>query len=70
MRAPRGAGFGAHARPLPTAAALRPPRPERSGHGSFSNNRELNDFLGNAVHASIMVPYHGWRISHRCGGAG
>ena len=37
----------------------------RSGHNSFSNNRQLNDFVGNVVHSSILVPYHGWRISHR-----
>nr|ABU54076.2 omega 3 desaturase O3D-III [Chlorella sp. LKT-2007]API83166.1 omega-3 desaturase [Chlorella vulgaris] len=35
------------------------------GHQSFSNNKQLNDFVGNLVHASILVPYHGWRISHR-----
>lgn len=35
------------------------------GHQSFSNNKALNDFVGNITHASIMVPYHGWRISHR-----
>eukprot|EP00199_Chlamydomonas_sp_CCMP681_P002454 CAMPEP_0119105700 /NCGR_PEP_ID=MMETSP1180-20130426/3595_1 /TAXON_ID=3052 ORGANISM="Chlamydomonas cf sp, Strain CCMP681" /NCGR_SAMPLE_ID=MMETSP1180 /ASSEMBLY_ACC=CAM_ASM_000741 /LENGTH=417 /DNA_ID=CAMNT_0007090825 /DNA_START=69 /DNA_END=1322 /DNA_ORIENTATION=+ len=35
------------------------------GHGSFSNNKTLNDFVGNVVHSSILVPYHGWRISHR-----
>jgi acyl-lipid omega-3 desaturase len=35
------------------------------GHQSFSNNKALNDFVGNIVHSSIMVPYHGWRISHR-----
>jgi hypothetical protein len=37
----------------------------RSGHQSFSNNKTLNDFVGNIVHSSILVPYHGWRISHR-----
>lgn len=37
----------------------------RSGHGSFSNNRTLNDLVGNIAHSSILVPYHGWRISHR-----
>jgi len=37
----------------------------RSGHGSFSNNKKLNDLIGNITHASILVPYHGWRISHR-----
>jgi hypothetical protein len=36
-----------------------------SGHQSFSNNKALNDLIGNIVHSSIMVPYHGWRISHR-----
>lgn len=35
------------------------------GHQSFSANRTLNDFVGNIVHSSILVPYHGWRISHR-----
>jgi len=35
------------------------------GHQSFSNNRHLNDLVGNITHASILVPYHGWRISHR-----
>lgn len=35
------------------------------GHQSFSNNKHLNDLVGNIVHASILVPYHGWRISHR-----
>lgn len=37
----------------------------RSGHQSFSNNRHLNDLLGHLAHSSILVPYHGWRISHR-----
>jgi omega-3 fatty acid desaturase (delta-15 desaturase) len=35
------------------------------GHQSFSPNKALNDFVGNIVHSTIMVPYHGWRISHR-----
>ncbi|KAK9821935.1 hypothetical protein WJX81_004592 [Elliptochloris bilobata] len=35
------------------------------GHQSFSNNKSLNDFVGNVVHSSILVPYHGWRVSHR-----
>uniref|UniRef100_A0A383VUL9 Fatty acid desaturase domain-containing protein n=1 Tax=Tetradesmus obliquus TaxID=3088 RepID=A0A383VUL9_TETOB len=35
------------------------------GHQSFSNNRHLNDLVGNITHSSILVPYHGWRISHR-----
>ena len=36
-----------------------------SGHQSFSNSRKVNDLVGNIVHSSILVPYHGWRISHR-----
>ncbi|CAN6469847.1 unnamed protein product [Victoria cruziana] len=35
------------------------------GHGSFSNNRTLNNVVGHVLHSSILVPYHGWRISHR-----
>ncbi|TYI44839.1 hypothetical protein ES332_A01G266800v1 [Gossypium tomentosum] len=35
------------------------------GHGSFSNNPKLNSLVGHLLHSSILVPYHGWRISHR-----
>ncbi|XP_022764989.1 omega-3 fatty acid desaturase, chloroplastic-like isoform X2 [Durio zibethinus] len=35
------------------------------GHGSFSNNPVLNSVVGHLLHSSILVPYHGWRISHR-----
>ncbi|MGJ2479308.1 fatty acid desaturase, partial [Salmonella enterica subsp. enterica serovar Paratyphi A] len=35
------------------------------GHGSFSNNHKLNSVVGHILHSSILVPYHGWRISHR-----
>ncbi|KAL3530892.1 hypothetical protein ACH5RR_010214 [Cinchona calisaya] len=35
------------------------------GHGSFSNNPTLNNVVGHFLHSSILVPYHGWRISHR-----
>ncbi|KAI4372924.1 hypothetical protein MLD38_011104 [Melastoma candidum] len=35
------------------------------GHGSFSNNSKLNSVVGHLLHSSILVPYHGWRISHR-----
>jgi fatty acid desaturase len=35
------------------------------GHQSFSNSQRFNNFVGNIVHASILVPYHGWRVSHR-----
>ena len=36
-----------------------------SGHQSFSANKALNDLVGNIAHSSILVPYHGWRVSHR-----
>jgi len=36
-----------------------------AGHGSFSNNKLLNEVMGHLAHASILVPFHGWRISHR-----
>lgn len=39
--------------------------PMRSGHQSFSNSKKINDLVGNIVHSSILVPYHGWRVSHR-----
>eukprot|EP00879_Flechtneria_rotunda_P020123 GHRR01021163.1.p1 GENE.GHRR01021163.1~~GHRR01021163.1.p1 ORF type:complete len:384 (+),score=68.40 GHRR01021163.1:70-1221(+) len=35
------------------------------GHGSFSDSRLLNDFVGHALHSFILVPYHGWRLSHK-----
>ncbi|CAM8952639.1 unnamed protein product [Rhodiola kirilowii] len=35
------------------------------GHGSFSDSTTLNSVVGHALHSFILVPYHGWRISHR-----
>ncbi|CAH8284159.1 unnamed protein product [Eruca vesicaria subsp. sativa] len=35
------------------------------GHGIFSNDPRLNSVVGHLLHSSILVPYHGWRISHR-----
>ncbi|XP_047331060.1 omega-3 fatty acid desaturase, endoplasmic reticulum-like [Impatiens glandulifera] len=35
------------------------------GHGSFSENPTINSVVGHILHSSILVPYHGWRISHR-----
>lgn len=45
------------------------------GHQSFSNDKALNDFVGNIVHSSIMVPCErrhcgrgGGLASRRCAG--
>ncbi|KAI8476515.1 MAG: fatty acid desaturase-domain-containing protein [Monoraphidium minutum] len=35
------------------------------GHGSFSDSRRLNDAVGHLMHSLILVPYHGWRLSHK-----
>lgn len=35
------------------------------GHGSFSKYKWLNNLIGHLSHTPILVPYHGWRISHR-----
>ncbi|XP_072997239.1 omega-3 fatty acid desaturase, endoplasmic reticulum-like [Typha latifolia] len=35
------------------------------GHGSFSTSGRLNTVVGHILHSSILVPYNGWRISHR-----
>nr|XP_015873733.2 omega-3 fatty acid desaturase, endoplasmic reticulum-like [Ziziphus jujuba var. spinosa] len=35
------------------------------GHGSFSDSPILNNLVGHILHSAILVPYHGWRISHR-----
>jgi len=35
------------------------------GHGSFSSYRWLNNLIGHLSHTPILVPFHGWRISHR-----
>ncbi|KAB8316226.1 fatty acid desaturase [Tolypothrix campylonemoides VB511288] len=35
------------------------------GHQSFSKKKWLNDLIGHLSHTPILVPYHGWRISHR-----
>jgi acyl-lipid omega-3 desaturase len=35
------------------------------GHQSFSKHKWLNDLVGHLTHTPILVPYHGWRISHR-----
>ncbi|KAI5071483.1 hypothetical protein GOP47_0013734 [Adiantum capillus-veneris] len=35
------------------------------GHGSFSENKCVNHLVGHMAHTFVLVPYHGWRISHR-----
>ncbi|XBH55406.1 fatty acid desaturase DES3 [Aegilops tauschii subsp. strangulata] len=35
------------------------------GHGSFSDSGTLNSVVGHLLHTFILVPYNGWRISHR-----
>jgi omega-3 fatty acid desaturase (delta-15 desaturase) len=35
------------------------------GHGTFSPNTWINSIFGTLSHAPLLVPYHGWRISHR-----
>lgn len=35
------------------------------GHGSFSRYRWFNYLIGHLCHTPILVPFHGWRISHR-----
>jgi len=35
------------------------------GHGSFSRYRWLNHAIGHLSHTPLLVPFHGWRISHR-----
>ncbi|CAN1809062.1 Acyl-lipid omega-3 desaturase (cytochrome b5), endoplasmic reticulum [Linum perenne] len=35
------------------------------GHGSFSDSTLLNNVVGHILHSSILVPYHGWRLSHK-----
>jgi omega-3 fatty acid desaturase (delta-15 desaturase) len=35
------------------------------GHGTFSKSRWVNHIFGHLAHVPILVPYHGWRQTHR-----
>lgn len=35
------------------------------GHGSFSDSSTLNYAVGHLLHSLILVPFHGWRLSHK-----
>ena len=34
------------------------------GHGAFSNNKRLQDFVGYLYHTFLLVPYFSWQRSH------
>jgi fatty acid desaturase len=34
------------------------------GHGAFSKDRKLQDFVGYAIHSLMLVPYYSWQRSH------
>lgn len=34
------------------------------GHQAFSPYKAVNDFVGTILHSALLVPYHGWRITH------
>jgi omega-3 fatty acid desaturase (delta-15 desaturase) len=35
------------------------------GHGTFSKYAWVNEIVGHITHAPLLVPYNGWRITHR-----
>ncbi len=35
------------------------------GHGSFSHITSLNFLIGHLSHTPLLVPFHGWKVSHR-----
>lgn len=35
------------------------------GHHSFARSRGVNDLFGHLSHTPLLVPFHGWRLSHR-----
>jgi len=34
------------------------------GHGAFSDNKAIQDFVGYVLHTALMVPYFSWQRSH------
>jgi hypothetical protein len=34
------------------------------GHGAFSDNKRLQDFIGYTFHSLMLVPYYSWQRSH------
>ena len=32
-----------------------------AGHGAFSDNRKLQDFIGYLFHSVLLVPYYSWQ---------
>jgi hypothetical protein len=34
------------------------------GHGAFSDNKKLQDFVGYVLHTALLVPYFSWQRSH------
>jgi len=34
------------------------------GHGAFSNNKKVNDFVGFVLHSALLVPFFSWKHSH------
>ncbi|KNC74861.1 hypothetical protein SARC_12599 [Sphaeroforma arctica JP610] len=36
-----------------------------AGHGTFSTSPAINMIVGHVAHVPLLVPYHGWRQSHR-----
>mmetsp|Transcript_6514 Transcript_6514/g.8838 ORF Transcript_6514/g.8838 Transcript_6514/m.8838 type:complete len:367 (-) Transcript_6514:76-1176(-) len=35
------------------------------GHNTFSNNKTINFIIGHIAHTPLLVPFTGWRASHR-----
>jgi omega-3 fatty acid desaturase (delta-15 desaturase) len=35
------------------------------GHRTFADDVMVNDIFGHIAHTPLLVPFHGWRVSHR-----